>query len=294
MADGLMKDLMNFYNKQEDIRVFAMNGSRVNVNIPPDGYRDYDVVFFTDDVGKYKQDASFLSHFGDVLMVTEPEADGPNLYPDGNGYTYLVLYQDGNRIDFQIMALSLLERYLSSDSLTQIIADKDGRIEGTIEPSDRDYWIGEPSEELVTSSIKEFWWQSTNVLKATLRGELLLSQFYLNLTRDELIRLMTWVVATEYGFDRNYGKKSTQILRYLSDADRQALLNTFNTVSEKTIYDSLKKMMKLEERFMAMISNQSDFYTGSSLDDYGQVPLQFLESKNEKELAGYFSDRIFC
>lgn len=49
----MMDLLIQFAKENQDIRLFAMNGSRVNPKIPDDSFKDYDVVFFTDNITKY-------------------------------------------------------------------------------------------------------------------------------------------------------------------------------------------------------------------------------------------------
>lgn len=126
--------------------------------------------------------------------MTEPDGDGqagPLTYPNKEGYTYLVQYEEGNRLDLQIMDMSLLKNYLIEDSLTKIILDKKGLIDSEIIPNCRDYYLNRPNQIEVENSVKEFYWQFNNVLKANLRGQFLYSQEILNLVRDELSLLIS-------------------------------------------------------------------------------------------------------
>ncbi len=288
--DQTMKRLQQFFDEHDDLRVFAMNGSRVNPQIPDDRFKDYDVVFFTGQIEKYRKQPEWLNYFGELLLVTEPDAAGyfgSLTFPEQDGYIYLAQYTNGVRIDLQFLDLARLPAYLSADSLTKIIGDKDARITQTIVPSDRDYWQKKPTEAEICYAVKEFWWQFNNTLKATLRDEFLLAQFYLNLTRNELLRLVTWTVAFEQGFDRSYGKENQQVLSFLSSEQRQQIKKTFATTSEAEIVAVLKSLGVLERQFLAKISEQTA-YELAALSELQKVPAAFLRSKNEAALAAEF------
>ncbi|MHC5247965.1 aminoglycoside 6-adenylyltransferase [Enterococcus sp. LJL90] len=286
--DQTMRLLKKFFVENTDLRVIAMNGSRVNPQIADDKFKDYDVVFFTDQVKKYRLQQDFLQIFGEVLIMTEPEDDdlSPPWFPKDQGYIFLVQYTNGVRIDFQFRSLKLLPEYLKEDSLTQIIADKEGLTEQIVS-TDQDYWLTYPTQKAVIASIKEFWWQSLSVLKATLRGELLLAQFYLRITRDEVIRLMTWQTALTYGFERSYGKQQTQILPLLDENERAALLATYYSDGSEAIYTSLLQLMALTMTFSQLLKNE--FHLSEDfLQELPKIPEKYLLSKQENDLAETF------
>ncbi|WP_265457474.1 aminoglycoside 6-adenylyltransferase [Enterococcus sp. HY326] len=286
--DQTMGLLKKFFVSNADLRVFAMNGSRVNPQIADDKFKDYDVVFFTDQVKKYRLQQDFLQVFGEILIMTEPEDDdlSPPWFPKDQGYIFLVQYTNGVRIDFQFRSLKLLPEYLKEDSLTQIIADKEG-LTDQIDSTDQDYWLTYPSQKAVIAAIKEFWWQSLSVLKATLRGELLLAQFYLRITRDEVIRLMTWQTALTYGFERSYGKQQTQILPLLDENERAALLATYHSDGPEAIYTSLLQLMALTMKFSQLLKNEFNL-SEDFLQELPKIPEKYLLSKQEPKLAKKF------
>lgn len=288
MQDKTMQQLLDFFERNNDLLVFGMNGSKTNAAIPDDCFKDYDVVFFTEEVSKYKENQDFLAQFGEVLLYTEPELDAVTpLFPNGDGYIYLVQYTNGVRIDCQFRSLASLAAYLEEDSLTLIMGDKEGLVETNPIPDDSDYWLKRPTQLSYEQSIKEFWWEFNNTLKATIRGELLLAQFYLNLTRAELIQLMTWTIACDNGYEMNYGKQHTRVLDYLCDSEREQLLQTFDTGSQEKIFSALKQMKALEEKYMPLLSRASGFRF-EQLTALNEVPTKYLKSKNQAKLAAYF------
>lgn len=283
MEDKNIEMLMEFFNEMSDIRIVVMGGSRVNSTISPDKFQDYDVVFFTDNIQKYRDNPSFLSRFGEILLVTEPDAVGQLgelSFPEQDGYIFLVQYTNGVRIDMQFQALERLESYLQTEPLTKILGDKDGLVKREIVPSDKAYWIAVPTRENFDGTVKEFWWQMNNTLKAILREEFLLAQFYLDLTRNELLQLMTWRVAFEFGFDRNYGKKFNQVLALLPVADQQVILSSYDTSSKEKVIDSLIGLKKLAPSYTKVLCELLEINYGT-YKDLPKVPGIFLRSKDE-------------
>lgn len=291
MAD-IMQKLMDFFDSNDDLKIFSMNGSRVNPTITPDIFQDYDVVFFTDSIAKYKKDTAFLSAFGEVLLMTEPDddtwANEERLYPNGEGYTYLVQFKNGERIDFQFLTLPLLKNYLHENRLTKIIGDKEGLVAEEIIPTDQDYWQEQPEKNQIRYSIKEFWWQFNNTLKAICRKEFLLAQFYLTLTREELIHILTWQVSIQEGLTKNYGKKNDLIFQYLDRATADLLRSTFDTHNEAAMLTSLKDMGNLESVYVSKLDQLIHTEFTKEVAYLKKAPAAFLASKGKNKLANEF------
>lgn len=287
--DPTMARLKDFFWQESDLRLFAMNGSRVNEKIPADKFQDYDVVFFAENIDKYLHDPAFLARFGEILIMSEPETDG--LYPPdftaGTGYIYLVQYTSGIRIDFQFRTLTQLSAYLKADTLTKVIGDKDHRIHKEIVPHDTQYWLAPPTAKLLYSSANEFAWQTCNTLKAVLRREWLSAETALDLTRNELLRKIAWTVGIDHGFRRSYGKQNTQIMNYLDPSDFQMFMKTYRTDSSEHMLDSLEHMSWLEKKQLTALVHflALDPIPFQQLE---RVPFRYLLSKNEPELAKRF------
>jgi len=85
---------------------------------------------------------------------------------------YLMLFEDGNRIDLRLVTLTkMLEQY-GKDSLTVPLLDKDGRLKEIPKATDESYWIKEPSEAEYFSCCNNFLWCVQNVAKGLCRDEL--------------------------------------------------------------------------------------------------------------------------
>ena len=91
--------VLNFAFQDERIRIVTLEGSRTNVNIPKDNLQDYDITFFVIDMGEFLKSDDWLSVFGNRIMMQKPE-DMELFPPEEKGFSYIMLFDDGVKIDF--------------------------------------------------------------------------------------------------------------------------------------------------------------------------------------------------
>lgn len=236
--DEMRKLILDFARQEEDIRLVGMEGSRVNRNIPKDEFQDYDITYFVKELRKFTEDDGWLSAFGPVLMMQKPE--DMELFPAvEEGYSYLVLFEDYNKIDFTFLETDKLESYLAQDKLRTILLDKDGRHPEPVLPTDEEYWIRKPGPRSFDDCCNEFWNLTPYVMKGLCRREILFAVDHLGLLRDELLRMLSWQAGLEYGFSFSVGKNYKFIRKYLSDAAWKGLLATYRNDSYENMWEAL-------------------------------------------------------
>lgn len=148
--------VLNFAFQDERIRIVTLEGSRTNVNIPKDNLQDYDITFFVIDMGEFLKSDDWLSVFGNRIMMQKPE-DMELFPPEEKGFSYIMLFDDGVKIDLTLLPVSMLEEYLTRDKLVKIMLDKDNMIKTEIVPTDEDYYIKCPTERKFDDCCNEFW-----------------------------------------------------------------------------------------------------------------------------------------
>lgn len=236
--DEMRKLILDFARNEENIRLVGMEGSRVNRNIPEDTFQDYDITYFVKDMKQFTEDDGWLSLFGPTLMIQKPE--DMELFPAvEEGYSYLVLFEDHNKIDFTFLEVDKLPDYLAQDKLRTILLDKDGRCPQPVLPTDEEYWIQKPSPRSFDDCCNEFWSLTPYVVKGLCRKEILFSIDHLGLLRDELLRMLSWKVGLEYGFTFSVGKNYKFICKYLPEKTWDALLATYKNDSYENMWKSL-------------------------------------------------------
>ena len=80
--------------KSLKVEAVAMSGSRTDAKAPKDEFQDYDVVYIVDDFDNLTSDLSWLNQFGKRIIEQEVSL--------GNRCLYLMLFEDGNRIDLSL------------------------------------------------------------------------------------------------------------------------------------------------------------------------------------------------
>jgi aminoglycoside 6-adenylyltransferase len=229
------------------VRAVFLNGSRTNANAPKDQFQDYDIVYLVTEMDSFIKDRRrnpyprrWIDIFGKRIITQEPEAMSlfPPEYP--GQYAWLMLFEDGNRIDLTIRPVDDLQAYLTEDKLTVLLLDKDRRIEKLPAPSDEDYHVKKPSPEYFDDCCNEFWWVSTYVIKGLRRKEFLYAAEHLNnWVRPQLLRMLSWKVGIETGYSLSVGKSYKYLHKYVSAGTWARLLQTYQNDSPEHLTGAL-------------------------------------------------------
>ena len=234
----VMDTILDFARQDDNIRIVGMEGSRVNKNIPQDTFQDFDVTYFVTDPSRLTGDDGWLARFGRIIMMQKPE--DMELYPpEETGYSYLMIFEDDIKIDLTILEESQIFEYLEQDRLRTVLLDKTGRGLTGIEPTDEEYWIRRPGPRSYDDCCNEFWMLTSYVVKGLCRHEILFAIDHLQLMRDELLRMLSWQVGTEYGFNFSVGKNYKFIGKYLPETTWKRVLSTYRNDSYEAVWDAL-------------------------------------------------------
>lgn len=232
--------VLGYAEKDDRIRAVSMEGSRVNKNAPKDLFQDYDISYFVTDMDSFISDKSWIDIFGDRIIIQTPEA--MSLFPPelGGWFSYLMLFEDGNRIDLKLIPANETAEYLKKDKLIRILLDKDGLFPDNIEPSDEDYRVKKPSKAFYDDCCNEFWWVCTYVAKGLWRKEILYANDHLNnYVRPALLRMLEWRAGILTDFTVSTGKNNKYLERYVSEEEWQKLLETYRNDSYEAVRSAL-------------------------------------------------------
>lgn len=239
-SDDMIKLILDFAKENEHIRIVGMEGSRVNENIPKDDFQDFDITYFVDDISEFTKGDEWLSYFGNIIMMQKPE--DMELFPaEPEGYSYLILFDDYNKMDLTLLEKHHIPYYLTQDKLRTIILDKDGDIKQEVVATDEEYWIKKPSARSFDDCCNEFWNLTPYVVKGLCRKEILFAIDHLHLMRSELLRMISWKVGLEYGFHFSVGKNYKFINKYIPEELWEELLSTYCQGSYEMMWKALLK-----------------------------------------------------
>lgn len=276
----MMDLLLKVAQKEERIRFVTLEGSRANPAIPDDPYKDYDISYFVPDVAAFRANEDWLEVFGPRLMMQKPEES--TLYPAtlGNWFSYLMLFEDGNRIDLKLIPLRELADYFAkSDGLVKVLLDKDQRLEEPVIPTDKEYWIKPPTQKNYEDCSNEFWWISTYVAKGLARKEFLYAADYLHqYLRPVLLKMMAWEIGAREGYTFSLGKQYKFLEPHVKEEDWQTLLSTFQADSYQHLFDALIHCQELFRTYAKKVAVTFSF----PYPDYDEKVTPFIQELNQE------------
>ncbi|WCF06896.1 aminoglycoside 6-adenylyltransferase [Paenibacillus thiaminolyticus] len=265
----MMNLIVDFAMNDERIRLVTLEGSRTNRNISPDTFQDYDISYFVTDIDSFKDDDQWLNIFGNRLMMQKPE--DMELFPSelGNWFSYIILFQDGNKLDLTLIPMNEADDYFAkSDGLVEVLLDKDAHLQKEVIADDRQYWIKRPTAREFDDCCNEFWMVATYVVKGLARKELLFAvDHFHEIARPNLLRMMAWQIGAEQGYTFSAGKNYKFIDRYLPNEDWEALLSTYSQNGYEQMWQSLFTCYALFRTYSKAVAGRC----GYPYPDYDEV-----------------------
>lgn len=244
MSSKLESNILILAQQDERIRAVILNGSRANPLVTPDQYQDYDILYIVNDIDSIKKDNTIYKTFGKPAIQQLP--DDMNLGNDEGippiSYAYLMILDDGNRLDLTLFPVDKLDCY-KRDSLSVVWLDKDGLFKEMPPSSDADYRTQRPTQREFTEVSNEFWWCSTNVAKGLAREERLYAKDMLDtVVRPMFLQLLAWKVGSKNDFNVSIGKSGKFIKQYLNTEDYNRILRTYSNANVQNTWEAFNTM----------------------------------------------------
>jgi aminoglycoside 6-adenylyltransferase len=233
----MMDLILNVARDDERIRAVLLVGSRANPNAPKDKYQDYDVTYFVKDAAPYYNNMEWIrQHFGKPIVMQTPETM-TLIPPDGDGhFTYLMIFDDGNRIDLSIE----FNPYRDDGEPAVVLLDKDGFLPQLPAPSDKHWHIKPPTKKLFADCCNEFWWCLNNVGKGIARNEIPYAMKMFNeYVRDMLNNMVEWYIGIDMDFSVSAGKFGKYFKNYLPSFLYEMYLKTYSDADTKNLWSAI-------------------------------------------------------
>ena len=159
----MMKLILQIANAL-NVNAMVLSGSRTNQKVQTDEFQDYDVVYVVDDIDNLTSDLSWLDQFGKRIIGQEITL--------GHRRLYLMLFEDGNRIDLTLCPKEHMQEWVDSEAGFTVLVDEKGLFE-SYSPSPQRFWISPASETDFEKTCNEFWWVSAYVVKGICRKQII-------------------------------------------------------------------------------------------------------------------------
>lgn len=245
-----MLDLILQTAKTLQVKAVAMSGSRINPKAPKDEFQDYDVVYIVDYLDNLTSNLAWLDQFGTRIIEQH------NIL--GNRRLYLMLFEDGNRIDLTLCPKDHIQEWVESEADFTVLEDPKGLFE-FYSPSPQRFWTHPASEIDFEKACNEFWWVSAYVVKGIHRNHLVYATDHLyGICQQELLKILAWQVAANKGMV-DVGKNYKYLFQYLPAEKEKEFSNQLDFSSKEKITQSLYATMQLFHREAQYLAQKMGF-----------------------------------
>ena len=153
-AESEMYDII-IRTAESDDRVLAayLKGSRANPNAHKDICQDFDIMYVVKETESFRTDLSWMEPFGKVIL--KQEQDDAFGYGErfkiqdhyDETYSWLLLFEDGNRIDIGVETLEAVQKGSNQNKLFVPLLDKTGCLPQLPPPTDEEFFTYPQSYE---------------------------------------------------------------------------------------------------------------------------------------------------
>ena len=249
-TDTEMMNLILQIGESLRVEAVALSGSRADIHSLRDQFQDYDVVYVVDDLNTLTRDLAWLDQFGTRIIEQH------NLL--GNRRLYLMLFEDGNRIDLTLCLKDQIQEWVDSEAGFTVLEDKKGLFE-SYSPSPERFWIHPASETDYEKSCNEFWWVSAYVVKGICRKQVIYAMDHLyGICQQELLKVLAWQVASDGG-TIDVGKNYKYLFNYLPAQKEKEFSNLLDFSSLDKITQSFLATIRLFHREAQDLAKKMDF-----------------------------------
>ena len=255
--------------KTLQVDAVAMSGSRTNSQAPKDVFQDYDVVYVVDDLDNLTSDLAWLHQFGTRNIEQH------NIL--GNRRLYLMLFEDGNRIDLTLCPKEHMKEWVDSEAGYTVLIDEKGLFE-SYSPSPDRFLTSPPNKMDFEKTCNEFWWVSAYVVKGICRNQLVYATDHLyGICQQELLKLLAWQVASDRG-TVDIGKNYKYLFQYLpteKEKEFSAFLD-FSSIDKitQTLFATMALFHQEAQSFAQKMGFDYDKEVAEKMIKYAEEKLQ--------------------
>jgi aminoglycoside 6-adenylyltransferase len=251
--------ILDTARNDERVRAVILNGSRANPDTPRDIFQDYDIVYLVTDVSSFVENRNWIDRFGERMILQTPDEIGDPPPIPSAGYTYLIQFMDGNRIDLNLSSVAAVEE-LKNDTLSVLLLDKDGLIKPFPPAGEQGYLPRPPTSKQFDDCCNEFWWVCPYVAKGLWRQEIIYARTMLDeVVRAELMKMLVWHIGIQSNFSLNPGKFGKYFQKHLEPGLWNMLLQTYAPAAYEPTWEALLGMCALFRAAAQAVASESGF-----------------------------------
>lgn len=212
-ADHLLQRICAWGEAQPDIRALVVTGSYARRRA--DALSDLDLEIFTHTPDRYLQSDRWMSEIGPVCVYLA-------LDNDRGLPTRLIIFKDGSKVDFTVCTVAVLAGMVETRRLPalyergfHVLVDKDQAASRLPQASLTPLMSQAPTEEELTQTIHEFWFEVYHVANYLQRNDLWAAKVRDWRLKELLLRMLEWYEKSLHGLDYDTGHDGTHISEWV-------------------------------------------------------------------------------
>ena len=267
-----LKSIIEWSEKNEDVRVLLLTSSLVNPLAPVDEFSDLDIEFIFENNTNYISDKKWIFNFGNPIAMFEDDESSFK----GKHAIKMVLYEDGVKADFKLYSKPNFLKEINLQALPEdwdigykILIDKDGITKQMLKPTYQTSIIKKPSEKEFQILINNFWWDTTYVAKCLVRDEIFFAKFMSEtiIRTEHLIPLIEWHIASEHNWNITTNKYGRLFKKYLNQEMWTKTEHTFSGSNIKENWTALFSMTDLVSEIGTELSKKLEYKYPDKLEN---------------------------
>ena len=273
---------------ESDDRVLAayLKGSRVNPNVPMDICQDFDIMYVVKETESFRMDLSWMGPFGKVILKQEQDdAFGygerlkiQNHYDET--YSWLLLFEDGNRIDIGVETLGAMQKGINRNKLFLPLLDKTGCLPQLPPPTDEEFYVRKPEESRFLGCCNELFWSLCDTAKGIYRDELPFAMTTYHMLAHNMLEVMLgWYIGSRTGFSVSCGKLNKYFKNYLPEEFYLLYTQTFTDSSYDHFWQAIKNSCQLFHESAILTASALGFTYPQSYEEGFMKYMEFLRSQ---------------
>lgn len=271
--DPVIDQLVKWANQQQSIRAVILTSSRAIPHASLDLFSDYDVILVLQSIHPFYVDRTWLEVFGPVLAVYRD----PLI--DANGQkrsAYVVQYETGLKMDFNLWPVELLQQVTSSERLPpefdagyQILVDKDQLTTALSAPTYKGYIPTPPSETRYLELIESFFLDTTYAAKFLWRDDMMAAKHILDhsLKEQHLRPMLEWHAEIDHQWSLKPGPYGRRLKQHVRPDLWAELERTYCGMEIEENWEALFRTIALMRRVATEVGDHLGFTYPQRLDE---------------------------
>ena len=259
--DRILEQLVDWANEQQLIRAVILTSSRAIPHAALDLFSDYDVILVLRSIQPFYNDRTWLGVFGPVLTVYRD----PLIEEDGQTRSaYVVQYENGLKIDFNLWPVELLKQVTSKglpaefDAGYKILVDKDQLTSALPAPTYAAYIPTPPTETHYLELIEGFLLDTTYVAKFLWRDDMMAAKHILDhsLKQEHLRPMLEWHAEIDSNWSLKPGPYGRRLKQYVRPDLWAELERTYTGAGLEENWEALFRTIALMRRVAKEVGKQ--------------------------------------